>query len=410
MSEYDSSITFSEGIIPEVPGTTPTPVKKTYQISVYDSVMARTGIVDDFEYFEWIRNWYTPDTWEIRINRNKANSALFLASRSLAADGSWNYGGFISIDLPPGQHIGMIEDIQLSLTKEGKKTEQYVITGRGVRGVLATRIARYGTDAGTGYDVQTAAIAETAMRHYVDKNCIDATANRPITGLTLYPSDLLRGGTIDHEARFEDIDTVLESIGLKSGLSYGVLWTESGLNFVFVVNEGVDRSASVTLSTGFGNVEEYNYLDSILKKKNLVYMGGTGTGASRVVQEAYAGVAEPSGWNRREAFVDASDCATTDELTSRGTEILEELAESTSLEVQYQEGGSFVLGTDFDLGDTISVVYPGIVSIVSRMITMTEIISPEYGLKRTLGVGKTYPDLKSVVKDIKKATSAEVRK
>lgn len=66
-----------------------------------------------------------------------------------------------------------------------------------------------------------------------------------------------------------------------SGLSYGLVWSGSGLNFVFTVY--TDRSSSVVLSPEFDNVEAMNYYQSIIDMKNVIYTGGTGTAAARTV-------------------------------------------------------------------------------------------------------------------------------
>ncbi len=409
MADYNSYIEFSATLDTSPPEVVVEPEVDTTSIRVYDTSMNLLGILDNYEYFKSVHNWYTPDTWELRINRYKTNASTLLSGRSLDASGNWLYGGFISRTVNGETWVGMTERIEIPLTPDGKVSEQYYVTGRGVEAILGTRIASYGTDDGDGYDSQNVE-GETAMRHYVDVNCIDTSANQIITGLSLYPVDEAKGSVVDFKARFQGIDEVLESICMETGLSYKLHWTGSGLNFVFTVKEGADVSSSVTMSPDFGNVERLNYLNSILDKKNLLYMGGEDEAELRTVITSYSTDSEPAGWARRELFVDARDCSSNDQLTQRAAEMLTELGESLTLEVEYRESNSFVLGTDFNLGDTVTVVYPDIVTMVSRVIMVTEEISPESGLRRTLGIGKAYPDLKSILKKLKKSTSAEVRK
>lgn len=238
------------------------------------------------------------------------------------------------------------------------------------------------------------------------------TSPRVLDGVTLYPVDMYRGGTVTYIARFQMLDEVLEAIGRMSGLGWKLEWAGSGLNFQFVVEEGADLSGTITISTGFGNVKGFTFLNSIADMRNALYVGGNdedGEVWTRPVTLVYD-TTEPSGWARREMFVDASDCTTTDEMTARGEEELATLGESVSLEVEYNESHSFVLGKDFDLGDIVTVSYPGIVSVESRIISVTEEIAPNTVSKVTLGISKEYPDLKSVVKSIRSSTSATRRR
>lgn len=233
------------------------------------------------------------------------------------------------------------------------------------------------------------------------------TNPRVIPGLTLYPVDMQRGDSIIYKARFQMLDEVLESIGRTSGLGWKLEWTGSGLNFQFTVEEGADLSSTVTISTGFGNVRGYTFLNSIADMRNTLYVAGAdeeGEVWTRPVTLVYD-TTEPEGWARREAFIDASDCVTSDEMTARGEEELATLGESVSLEVNYLEGDSFVIGQDFDLGDIVTVNYPDIVTVESRIISVTEEIAPGTVPKVTLGISREYPDLKSVVKGIRKSTS-----
>lgn len=424
--DYNSYLEFSQNIVttytpgpeppgpepPEPPGPGPAPTPTPFPkgaIRVFDTSMNLLGMVDDYEYLQWVRNWYVPDTWQLYINRYKENASTLLSGRVIDDSGNWSYGGFIGITIGNTDHIGIIERIELPLDARGKVSEQYQISGRGIEGILSQRIAFDGTNESDGYDSQNVA-GETAMRHYVDVNCITTGAARILTGLSLYSVDQERGSVVDYKARFQGLDEVLEDICRETGLSYKLYWSGSGLNFIFVVEEGVDRSDTVTLSTGFGNIEEFRFLNSILEMRNLLYVGDGVDAAARGVQEVYSLYTEPTGWARREQFIDARDLTTADQLVQRGREQLAVLGESVSLEVKYLENNSFVLGKDFDLGDTVTVVYPDIVTLVSRVISITQEISPERGLKRTLGIGKAYPDMRSIMKNLRRSTAAEVRK
>lgn len=176
---WASYITFSQDIKTALVPV-PLPTTPVTPLTIYDSTMSRKAVIDDYEYLAWARNWYTSDTWQMRINKNKPNADYILSSRHLnATTGRWEYGGFVSIKTALGQRFGMIDRIELSLGQDGKGSEQYLISGKGIEGILGTRIALYGTYSGDGFDTQTAE-GETLLRHYVARQCVGAGGTLPI--------------------------------------------------------------------------------------------------------------------------------------------------------------------------------------------------------------------------------------
>lgn len=366
------------------------------EIRTFSSSMTPTGLVDDSEYFRWEHNWYTPDAWEMRINGNKPNATL------LAIDG---FIGFVGSE---GTKIGMIETVEPALGEGGEASQEIVVSGRGVEAVLAQRIALYATDLSTndGYDVQADTNAETAMRHYVNYNAINTTycgANRVITGLTLATANSpLLGTNIDYAARFQPLPEILEDICRGQGLSYRLVWSGTGKNFTFGIIDGDDVSGSVVVSPEFDNAAALRYMNSILEEKNLIYLGGVGIGDTRTTAVVYSG-SEPTGWDRKEYFADASDCSTSDMLADRGAQLLLEYAEQESMEFEYHQSNTFVYGTDFKLGDIVTVVYPDVAILVTRLVNVTEEYSVGDGLRLSMGVGNKSPDLVSLFKIMKRA-------
>jgi hypothetical protein len=236
------------------------------------------------------------------------------------------------------------------------------------------------------------------------------TDSRMIPGLSLEPQDRGRGTSTTAKARFDKMDGLLESIYRASGLSGKLVWSGTGPNFVYTVDEGADLSDKITISTEFGNAKGMTFLDDIGDMVNVLYVAGADTGADRLIEMVYLGTVEPSGMARREGFLDASDCTTSAELIARGQEALISLGESISLEVDYTEGKTFVLGKDFDIGDTVTITYPGVVEVVSRIISSKEEFAPGQPPKVTLEISKEIPDLKSVMKIVKKDVAMAGRK
>lgn len=105
----------------------------------------------------------------------------------------------------------------------------------------------------------------------------------------------------------------------------------------------------VVLSEANGTAKLRSFCDSV-PAATVVIVAGAGSGSTRPTVEV--GDADATGINRRETYVDASDCADNDSMTARGNEVLAE-STITSVEVELTRPGMY--GSDFFLGDTVSV-------------------------------------------------------
>ena len=276
-------------------------------------------------------------------------------------------------------------------------------------GLTITLSAAYAGTAGSGKACARAGVpAETALRYYVNCEAIAATdTSRNLSNVTL-AIDQHRGALVNRAPRDDVLSDILYGICTASGLSFRLVHT-TGFNFVFTVLEGSDVSSTVVLTPEYGNVASFDYIESLLDMKNLLYMGGTGSNAARIVQPVYTGTTAPSGWTRREKFVDASDCTTTSLLTAKGTETLATVGESVTMDIGYLESPAFTLGIQFKLGDIISAVFPDIVAMVTR-ITSIKWTWDTSGKSITLEIGKSSPDLISMIKLAQRLGSAAQRR
>ena len=364
-------------------------------IEIFSSAMVYQGIIDNYNYFTYTSNWFDVDKWEFQINR-------YATSVSTIA-----LGGFIRYTRNGTSRIGLIERLERPLGVDGKASENWLVSGRGVECILSSRLCTYNTATGTGYHT-IADSATVAMFALVDKNCITTDAARIVTGLTLDGSPAADVTSVKVSARFQVLTDVLYDICTQTGLSYYMLWSGSGLNFTFKIRNGTNRTTTVKISPDFDNVKSFNYLLTNAELKNLAYVGGVGTANSRDVDAVYSS-SEPTGWTRRETFIEASDCLDTATMLSKGTSALATLGVQTVLEAEYNESNTFKYGTDFFLGDTIAVVFPGIISTTGQIVSATDKYDVN-GQLTTLTIGRVYPTLTGIMKDNMKQVSAQVRR
>lgn len=366
-------------------------VDNSPEIIIFDANMGHRSRLNSYSSFQWAHNWYETDTFEIQTNRYKQNADMLVE------------GGFIGIPniLGTGYCIGCVDSIDKPLDETGKSSEIWTVTGRGIESVLRKRQMKHAWASGDGYDTQTS-YAETNMRHYVDVEVIHPTDTlRTITGITLETTDGNRGDAIEYKARMNKyLDDVLWDLCVQSGLSFKLVWTGTGKNFVFTIQEGTDLSSlpdKVILSVEFGNVKGYRYSYSILDYRNFVYIGGPGDDVSRVL-ESVPTTSVPTGWDRNESFVDASSGTTTAERATVGNQELLDRAATQTLDFTFdQKSQAFVLGRDFTNGDVVVVELSGIPAITRQITRITEKYDNQKGKTYEIGVGQKAPDLISLL-------------
>ena len=355
------------------------------------STLVLMAVIDAYEAVEWTRRWRAPGSWQAVVSRYATGAEELREGR------------FVSLPRRGRHLVGIIESIEGQMTDEGEISEDWTIAGRDLGAILQDRVCLHGVSTGTGYDEQIDVVGETAMRHYVEVNAVAPTdPDRAIPGLDLMLVDQGRGATVQVRARFQSLPEILESIALQTGLGWHVIYSFDTDELLFDVLEGTDRSAEVLLSPRLGNCLIAGYRASLPDAPTLAIVAGQGEAELREIVE----VGTATGWDRREVYVDARDCETTDALTARGEEKLAEVGETTTLEVEYLPTPTYRYMTDFDLGDIVSAEYPGVCTMQARIVAVTE----QYPSGRiVLGLGKEWPDLVSLLRTVKR-DDAETRR
>ncbi|MBE6506423.1 MAG: hypothetical protein E7Z72_00655 [Methanocorpusculum parvum] len=365
-----------------------------------------------YEYFRYERNFRVNGAFTLHINKNHPKAPYLLAPDALAVV---YYDG-------KKARAGIIETVECSISENGAAGETLIISGR-EGGTLTERLAIAATGINTGYDV-CSGDAESCMRYFVDRNCINAldsagkpAPNRKIPHLILEPQDENRGEQVAYSARFETVADILETLGYAGGIGWEIIFDRASSAFVFSILPGEDHtqgtSYPVILKPEWHTVESLSYMDDRVNSKTMVYIGGDGEAAERTVAQSYLGTAEPSGFERREFFVDASDSTTAEEI---GTVALSELqAHAPSLTISAVAASSsqrYVYQTDYDLGDWVTVDYTGIATIDIRIIGIVdEVVAGQRGSIRkiTLHMGTEPADIRRIVKQHSRKT-IEARK
>lgn len=275
---------------------------------------------------------------------------MVMSSQALYADEITN-GRFLYLPTEDNA-LFLIEQIQEDV-EEGK--DEKVVAGRSVDGfaLVERRVDATGID----YDSVTSTPAETAIKHYVNAHAgPGAEIHRRIPGLVIAP-DLARGDTITTSARFGTLLSVLQEIGQVTGIGWKTTFDAALEQIVFDIIQGTDRSATVFFDFDFETLRAWSRLDSIADSKTLAIVAGQGELAARDIVKRYVGATEPSGFDRREDFVDARDVAlgATAILEVRGDAYLVTKSPERALEATINEQGSFKLGVHWFNGDIVTI-------------------------------------------------------
>ncbi|OPZ35204.1 MAG: hypothetical protein BWY99_02318 [Synergistetes bacterium ADurb.BinA166] len=333
-------------------------------------------IVDNYIDIRWSRKLYGVGDFTMRVKFLKGQIERLEKGRLVAPQEE--AGGFA-----PDQAF-IIESLEYEVAPSGE--EAVAASGRAFGGFLGERLILPGS--GLAYDQQSGK-AETVMKYYVSKNAgAGATSNRKLPGLSIAP-DLARGPSVTYQGRYQTLADMLAEIARLTGLGWEVAYDAGSSSFVLDVVEGADHSASspspVYFDIDYETVTAQGYVTSDLGRKTFSYIGGKGEGATRPVQTAYLDLAEPSGFARREAWVDAQDADNVQTQIERGKKELAASGAAEKYAIELSRGAApFRYRRDFDLGDSVVVRNTewGLLAD-ARIVAITNEFEPKEGRRVT---------------------------
>ena len=306
------------------------------------------GIIDNYESLQIVRRFYSVGDFELHINANKNNTEYLQENNMIL---------FLkSGDDKSVPHMGgIIGHRENQIADDGSTTDELIITGTTLQGLLSRRLCLpTGAD---GYDSENGK-QETIMKAFVSHNIVAASdADRNISNLII-ATDQQRGITDAWRAKYNVLSDMMNTIGTYAKLGWDVLYSIPNKQFIFDVYQGKDRSVNqatlnpVIFSADFDNIKAEHFIQDILNSANVGYCGGQGDDNNRLMQKVGSGI----GLQRQETFIDCSNAADMMELTTQGSQKLSEMAEVKTFEFQIIPNVSFIYKTDYDLGDTVTVV------------------------------------------------------
>ena len=330
--------------------------------------LERIGFIDEYQSFIWTERYYTTNDCELVVQATPKNIELLKIGRYITHH---SRSGTIC-------RISKIE-----VTTDVNKGRWLIIKGEDLRAILKQRI-----------DTKLVSVTDTA-RETIKNIILDnftnpAISNRKIGNMYFDNGSTVTEQTYTSEAGFFNCyDKIVE---ICRNFSYGTkmffIDEDDVVLMIFNLYQGIDRSNSqstnpkVIFSESMDSLATTDYTEDYSTFKNLAIIAGEGEGAERDIERVHKGN-EYLGITRREVFIDAQSLSrkTNDgELTpSQYADMLIQYARDqlSFMEPTVDFSGTianniYKYGTDYNLGDIVTVESPLGASYDARVIEIIE--------------------------------------
>jgi len=300
------------------------------ELFILDSTRTLAGIVESFEYLRWTRRYFSCGSFELKAIATPENIELLKVGNYL-----WkNDDG----------ECGVIERLEMTMTDR----EIITVGGRFATSILARRIL-WTSEVLNG---NAGACIQTIMNRHV----ISPTdANRKIAYIDYLNS--APSMNIQTQSSYRNLLNVIFSI--CETLDAGLRTVYNPATKRFTVEFYKAGASQAVFSKEYENLTEQVYMESVADTANTALIGGEGEGSAR----QFVSIINGTGENRREIFVDAKDLREEDfpgtypsALNFRGQSKLAEFAPVHSFDASVNPHGNLKYKTDFDLGQTVTVI------------------------------------------------------
>lgn len=313
--------------------------------TILNSSFEPVYILDTYESFIWVDKFNEPGTFELYASVTK-DILEFIKPDYMIRN-------------PLSEHVMIIEDI--SYESDSDNGNHIKAIGRSLESILDRRIVW------TQTNFNNASIDSVISTLLNDAIITPSIPDRKIDNFDEYtPSNDARitALKVNHQYTGDNLLTVIEDLCSEFGIGFKIILNEEG-KFVFSLYQGQNRSYNqttnpyVTFSPEFDNVIRSTYTDEMSSNKNVVLVGGSGEGTSRLFKT----VGAKKGFARREMFADAKDIQKGSLSTSkymalleyRGVSVLDETNHRITFDSECDTSRLYVYDKDFFLGDIVQI-------------------------------------------------------
>lgn len=382
-------------------------------IEIINTNFELLGVITNFESLICVWNYYECGTFELTINKNKANTNKLKKDNMLIVN-------------KRDDKILLIDKIVTSTNKNSKTMK---VTGYCIKAITKRRIV-----ATNGYDRVSEDYAENIQKHYLKKHLVESyydnirTPERDISWVKIAPSKN-RGIKTVWQARLTNLHDELKHISEDTGLGwYGYLdrnekciyldtirGTDRTVNQVENANtyealkdftheqlqaytheqlQGTVKHPYIIFSEKKKNLLEGKTTDDNSNYKNVGYVAGKGENEDRLI--TVLGTA--TGFDRREVLIDLNNIEEPDELKTEGQKKLDTYKIIQSIEGKVYQIPNMQWEKDFFLGDLVTLESDGIYE--DKRIIQAKEVYERNNKTVELGFGDKVPSLGEEIKRI----------
>lgn len=382
-------------------------------IEIINTNFELLGIITNFESLICVWNYYECGTFELNINKNKANTNKLKKDNMLIVN-------------KRDDKILLIDKVVIDTNKNSKTMK---VTGTCIKGITKRRIV-----ATNGYDRVAETQAENIQKHYLKNHLVESyydkirTPERDVTWLKIATTQN-RGIKTVWQARLTNLHDELKHISEDTGLGwYGYLSrTEKCIYFDSLkgtdrtVNQVEDSNTHEFLKTltheqlqaytheQLQGIIKHPYIIFSEKKKNLLegkttddnsnyknvgYVAGKGENEDRLITV----LGNATGFERREVLIDLNNIDDPDELKTEGQKKLDTYKIIKSIEGKVYQVPNMEWEKDFFLGDVVTLESDGIYE--DKRIIQAKEIYERNNKTVELGFGDKVPSLGEEIKRI----------
>ncbi len=382
-------------------------------IEIINTNFELLGIITNYESLICIWNYYECGTFELTINKNKANTNKLKKDNMLIVN-------------KRDDKILLIDKVVTSTNKNSKTMK---VSGTCIKGITKRRIV-----ATNGYDRVSEDYAENIQKHYLKKHLVESyydtirTPERDISWIKIAPTQN-RGIKTVWQARLTNLHDELKHISEDTGLGWYGYLSRTGKCIYFDSLKGTDRTINqvespnthsflkdfthkqlqaytheqlqgtikhpyIIFSEKKKNLLEGKTTDDNSNYKNVGYVAGKGENEDRLI--TVLGTA--TGFDRREVLIDLNNIEDPDELNSEGQKKLDTYKIIQSIEGKVYQIPNMEWEKDFFLGDLVTLESDGIYE--DKRIIQAKEIYERNNKTVELGFGDKVPSLGEEIKRI----------
>jgi hypothetical protein len=340
----------------------------------YDITLATpTGIfieeTDEFSVLSYVKNVNGTGWFTIRLPAQSIDSSL------LAVDQNVRIYRYTVAGLKQLDFFGFLRSWRVET--DARLRDWVVMSGPDQNDLLTRRIVAYDADSALS-EIKTSIALDDGLKDVFDTNFLASAtdANRDISGYgTTVDTDETVGPSMGKEFSWRQVSRVIGDLNAASRMAGTEVFYEIAINSIGIngtpnlefrthINQpGINLTVGTAnkpaiFSLQMGNLETPVLAYDYTREITVVYAGGKGEGAERTIIEVEnADRVSASVWNRREAFINASNQTTTDGLTATAQALLDQKRPTKRFTGTLISNEQAPYNDLWGLGDKVSVAY-----------------------------------------------------